>query len=733
MQVTEIWISGECHEKVKTHTSAIKHTCVYVFFINAYIMRYLLTLAILLAYIGANAQEILGTVTDKKKEPITNASVSVKQGGILKGGTLTDIDGKYSIKPLDPGYYDVTVSYLGYQTTTITRVVVTANEKTGLNFTLDQDSDDGSKSLKCVVIKSYKKPLVDRYKTNTILTAEEIKTKPTTQTVDLVALTPGIYQSQRGGPVNSDGGRATANLYVIDGVQVQGATGIDMAQGATQQLYSSGIPANYSDATSAAKPVYLNPSDESYKKVQHNDFMTVKSTPMSTMSVDVDRASYTNIRRFLNDNQKPPADAVRVEEMVNYFDYEYAQPKGDDPVAFTTQLTECPWNKQHKLLHIGLQAKTINSASLPASNLVFLIDVSGSMMEADKLPLVQQGLNMLVDQLRGQDRISLVVYAGNAGLVLPATAGNKKADIKNAINALVAGGSTAGGAGIQLAYKIAANNFIKGGNNRVILCTDGDFNVGVSSNNELEALITKKRETGIFLTCLGFGIGNYKDDRMEMLADKGNGNYNYIDNLQEANKTLVHEFGGTIFTVAKDVKCQIEFNPSLVEGYKLIGYENRLLNTEDFKDDKKDAGDMGSGHTVTIMYEIIPNIGENCDVRPVNELKYQAATPAAPLYSSELATIKLRYKKPDDSVSKEMSHIINNSMVAFADASDNARYAASVAMFGLILRADNSKGTAAYDEVLKIAAGCNEKDEYRREFAALVKAAARIDGQLTAK
>ena len=654
-------------------------------------MRTSITLAILLALsLGANAQEISGTVTDKRtKEPVVNASVSVTQGSIVKGGTITDFDGKYSIKPLDTGFYEVAVSYLGYQTTKQVKVHVTAGTTTGVNFALEPES--GKTTLKCMVVKEYKKPLVDKYKTSTVIT-------------------PG-YQSQR----------AAGNLYIIDGVQVQGRTGINMAQGATEQIavLSSGIPANY--------------GDESYKKIEQNDFKNVKSSPVSTMSVDVDRASYTNIRRFINAGQKPPVDAVRVEEMINYFEYNYPQPSGNDPVAFNTQLTTCPWNKDHLILHVGLQARTVNTDALPASNLVFLIDVSGSMDSYDKLPLLQQGLNMLVDKLRAQDKVSLVVYAGNAGLVLPATSGAEKAKIKHAINALSAGGSTAGGAGIQLAYNIARNNFVKDGNNRVILCTDGDFNVGVSSNNELEDMIVKERASGVFLTCLGFGTGNYQDDRMEMLADKGNGNYNYIDNLDEAHKTLVSEFGGTIFTVAKDVKCQVEFNPVAVSSYRLIGYENRLLNTEDFKDDKKDAGDMGSGHTVTVMYEIVPAGSLHDENRPVDELRYQYAMTTAATGNNELATIKLRYKQPADSVSKQMDHIIANNVIPFAVAGDNVRFASAVAMFGMLLREDKKAGSANYNDVLAIVNSGKKEDKYRKEFAELVKAQAALVGKLSAK
>ncbi|MGZ4156583.1 MAG: YfbK domain-containing protein, partial [Bacteroidia bacterium] len=329
---------------------------------------------------------------------------------------------------------------------------------------------------------------------------------------------------------------------------------------------------------------------EEYGKINDNEFKEAKRNPLSTFSIDVDRASYSNVRRFITQGSLPPADAVRVEEMINYFSYNYPQPEGDAPFSITTEYTECPWNKKHNLIHIGMQGKQVKLDNMPANNLVFLIDVSGSMDSPDKLPLLKSGLRLLVEQMRPQDKIAIVVYAGNAGTVLPSTSGNNKDKIIEALDNLEAGGSTAGGEGIILAYKTAKENFLTNGNNRVILATDGDFNVGVSSDGELTRMIEKKREDGIFLTVLGFGTGNIKDSKMEQLADKGNGNYAYVDNLLEAKKVLVKEMGGTLLTIAKDVKLQIEFNPSKVKGYRLVGYENRLLNNEDFNDDKKDAG-----------------------------------------------------------------------------------------------------------------------------------------------
>jgi len=479
----------------------------------------------------------------------------------------------------------------------------------------------------------------------------------------------------------------------------------------------------YQWAEAPPPPAYYNPSTESYKKDPENDFMNVKANPLSTMSVDVDRASYSNVRRFLNRGQMPPADAVRVEELINYFDYDYAQPAGSAPIAIHTELTDCPWQKDHKLLRVGMQARKVKTDNLPASNLVFLVDISGSMNEPDKLPLLVAGMKLLVQNLRAIDKVAIVTYAGAAGLVLPPTHGDNKQAILDALDKLQAGGSTAGGAGIQLAYKVAQENFIKGGNNRVLLATDGDFNVGVSNENDLERLIEQKRGTGIFLTCLGFGTGNYKDSKMELLADKGNGNYSYIDNIQEAQKTLVSEFGGTLFTIAKDVKAQIEFNPGKVQAYRLVGYENRLLNEEDFKDDKKDAGDMGSGHTVTIIYEIIPVGVRSAYVRETNDLKYQHTGNES--YSEDLATIKFRYKQPDGDKSKEIVHTIADRTTRLANASENTRFAASVAMMGMLLKESKYKGTSRYDDVIAMAEAARsfDKEGYRAEFVRLARAA----------
>ena len=476
--------------------------------------------------------------------------------------------------------------------------------------------------------------------------------------------------------------------------------------------------------------IYLqheNFNTEDYDHIQENGFHKVSNDPLSTFSIDVDAASYTNVRRFLIGGQLPPAGAVRTEELINYFKYNYPQPTDKHPFSITTEMSACPWNTNHKLVMIGLQGKNIPVENLPPSNLVFLIDVSGSMMSENKLPLVKSSLKMLTDQLREKDNISIVVYAGSAGLVLPSTSGSDKMKIKTAIDALEAGGSTAGGEGIQLAYKIAKQNFLKNGNNRVILCTDGDFNVGTSSNDELVRMIEKERESGVYLTVLGYGMGNYKDSKMQQLANKGNGNHAYIDGISEAKKVLINEFGGTLFTIAKDVKLQLEFNPAKVAGYRLIGYENRMLNKEDFNDDKKDAGELGSGHTVTALYEIIPFGIKSSFLKEVDQLKYQKnkVQEKASVFSNELFTVKFRYKEPTKNTSELIVHAVQDKRKSFNETSNNFRFATAVAGFGMLLRQSEFKGTNTYNNILQMAndATGDDKEGYRKEFITLVKKA----------
>ena len=469
---------------------------------------------------------------------------------------------------------------------------------------------------------------------------------------------------------------------------------------------------------------YFNTED--YDGITENRFLAVKDNPLSTFSIDVDAASYSNVRRFLNSGQLPPAGAVRIEEMINYFHYDYPQPTGDKPFSIHTELSEAPWNKDHRLVLVSLQGKKIETENIPASNLVFLIDVSGSMDVENKLPLVKQSMKLLTDQLREKDKVAIVVYAGNAGLVLPATSGANIQTIKDAIDRLDAGGSTAGGEGIKLAYKIARQNFIQSGNNRVILCTDGDFNVGVSSDADMEKLIEQERKSGVFLTVLGYGMGNYKDNKMQKLADKGNGNHAYIDDMAEAKKVLVSEFGGTLFTIAKDVKLQVEFNPAKVQAYRLIGYENRMLNKEDFNNDKKDAGELGSGHTVTALYEVIP-VGVKSDfIEKVDPLKYRFEKSNTENNNSpELMTVKFRYKDPHGEKSKLIEHPVVDGHIALNNTSGNFRFAAAVAQFGMLLTQSEFAQQSSYNNVLALANSAigNDQEGYRKGFLQLVKKA----------
>ena len=497
-----------------------------------------------------------------------------------------------------------------------------------------------------------------------------------------------------------------------------------------------------SPVTSPPPPMSLNyvahktmpPHDfntEQYDFIEESGFKTVVDDPLSTFSIDVDTASYANVRRFLNMNQMPPKDAVRIEELLNYFSYDYPEAKGDVPFSVLTELSECPWNKEHRLLHIGIKGKEIKTENLPRTNLVFLLDVSGSMSSPDKLPLLKRGFKLLTKQLRGKDRVAIVVYAGAAGIVLPSTPGSNKAAILSAIEKLQSGGSTAGAQGIQQAYKVAKENFIRNGNNRVILATDGDFNVGMSSDGELVRLIEEKRNDGIFLTVLGFGTGNIKDSKMEKLADKGNGNYAYIDNLLEAKKVLIKEMGSTLFTIAKDVKIQTEFNPAKVRAYRLIGYENRILNKEDFDDDKKDAGELGAGHTVTALYEMIP-AGSEENVSRSDDLKYQESTiKKEALASDEIMTLKLRYKLPAEDQSRRIVHPVKEKYLSSDETSDNFKFSAAVAEFGMVLRDSKFKGNSSYSNIIKLAKASKGKDDegYRAEFIRLAEQAELLDSE----
>lgn len=492
-------------------------------------------------------------------------------------------------------------------------------------------------------------------------------------------------------------------------------------------------------ATTSASPT-AEPQEykgtESYSHTDENPFIEVSRAPLSTFSIDVDTASYSNTRRFINDRQLPPKDAVRIEELINYFSYDYPQPVGDAPFSVTAEVSEAPWNKAHRLVHIGLQGKKISMEQMPPANLVFLLDVSGSMNEPLKLPLLKSALKMLVEQLSARDRVAIVVYAGESGLVLPSTPGDRKGEIISALDRLEAGGSTNGGAGIQLAYQLAQQNFIKNGSNRVILATDGDFNVGVTNEGDLVSLIEEKRASGVFLSVLGFGTGNVKDSTMEKLADKGNGNYAYIDTLAEARKVLGEQIGGTLYTIAKDVKIQVEFNPKQAAAYRLIGYENRLLNDRDFNDDTKDAGDIGAGHTVTALYEVVP-YGQKFENAGVDDLKYQqpAQGEASQMADSrELMNIKLRYKEPTASLSKLLNIGLADTGNKLPSASDNFKFASAVAEFGMLLRASRYKADANYVDVLQLARSAIGTDlqGYRTDFIKMVETARTLSPQRAA-
>lgn len=615
--------------------------------------------------IVAFAQEktITGIVSDNLG-PLPGANVVVK--GTTRG-TQTDFDGKYSIKAKEGE--TLVFSFTGYNSKS-----VKITKATTINVVLD-----GTATLSEVVVIS------DGYLRGTNKEPKKVK-----------GVVPGI--------------QVAANS---ESIRIRGISSMKQEDRISNPIYPS-----------KSDTVVPNVNDEDYGTFVENVFESPKSSPLSTFSIDVDNASYTNIRRFINNGQKVPKDAVRVEEMMNFFKYNYPEPKGEHPFSINTEYSECPWNTNNKLVRIGLQGKNIDDEKLPASNLVFLIDVSGSMFSENKLPLLKQSMKVLVNQLRAEDKVSIVVYAGAAGLVLPPTSGDKKMTIIDALEKLSAGGSTAGGAGIQLAYKTAKENFIKNGNNRVVLATDGDFNVGASSDNDMQRLIEEERKSGVFLTCLGFGMGNYKDSKMETLANKGNGNYAYIDNIQEANRFLGKEFKGSMFAIAKDVKIQIEFNPAHVQAYRLIGYENRKLRPEDFKNDAIDAGELGSGHTVTALYEIIPVNTKSKFFTPTDELKYTKTEPSATNLTNELATIKFRYKKPDGEKSIEMVEVIKNNVLSLEQTSEDFKFCASVAWFGLKLRDSELVSNKSISDIKNLTKNNikNDNEGYKAEFIRLMEA-----------
>jgi Ca-activated chloride channel family protein len=642
---------------------------------------------LLTALVRAQSGGIAGVVRDTSGGVMPGVTVEATSPALIEKtrSVVTDSNGRYQIRALPVGTYTVTFSVAGFQRVERPDVAVTADFTAVVNA--------------------------------------EMKVGQVTEVLTVVGEAPVVD--------------------VSNARMVQVFSGSDIASLPTQRSPSSlSLDGVLAERYSAGRPSFnahgaAVPNTESYAGVVENVFRRVGEDPLSTFSIDVDTASYANVRRFLNDGALPPAAAVRVEEMINYFRFEYSQPKGNVPFSITTELTESPWNPKHRLALIGLQGREVAQADSAARNLVFLIDVSGSMDSPDKLPLVRNAMRMLVDVLEPRDRVAIVVYAGSSGLMLPSTTGDRKAEIHAAIARLHAGGSTNGGAGIQLAYRAARDHFIKGGVNRVVLATDGDFNVGVTSHDALVRLIEEERESGIFLSVLGVGTGNLKDRTMEMLADKGNGNYAYLDSLQEARKVLVREAGATLVTIAKDVKIQIEFNPVTVSAYRLIGYENRLLAAEDFNDDRKDAGEIGSGHSVTALYEIVP-VGAAIPDPSVDPLKYQqtpaVARVAAPSsFPDELMTVKLRYKAPDGDTSRLLTAVVRNKPQPM---SANVGFASAVAEFGMLLRGSKYHADGSFDGVVARARKFRGSDAegYRAEFVALAELATSLKSlQLTAQ
>lgn len=669
-------------------------------------MTFIQTLFVVATMLFANptkpvVNNLSGKVTDSKSgEVLIFATVKVFQAGKFIQGTETDIDGNYFFSAPPVGLIDIEVQYVGYEAIMIKNFEIKPEKDHRLDFKMNIDNN----ILNEVQIVAYKVPLVeiDNTSQGTTITAEKIRTLPT-KSVDAITTTVAGVSSSTGAEISVRGSRSNETVYFLDGVRVNG-----------NLIPQSEISNN-------------TPNTESYTKINENQFKFVTDEPLSTFALDVDRAAYSNVRRMLNYGQLPPADAVRIEEMINYFQYNYPAPKDKDIIGVTTNFTDCPWNKELKLLHVGVQSKKMDVKKMPLSNIVFLIDVSGSMSDDNKLPLVIASCKILLEQLRPDDKVAIVTYAGHAGVALQSTKASEKAKIIAALDGLESGGSTAGAQGIITAYQIAKENFITKGNNRVILATDGDFNVGISDNQSLEKLIEEKRSTGIFLSVLGYGMGNYQDDKMQILADKGNGNHAYIDNMQEANKVLHNEFGGTMYTIAKDVKFQIEFNPATVSYYRLVGYENRMLNKEDFNNDAKDGGELGLGHQMTAIYEIGTTASAADGMLSVDPLKYQSNSNKDKNLGNldELATIKFRYKEPDADKSKKWEQVIKNTLVSQSELNDDVRFAIAVAYGGLLLRDGQTLSSKSFAPMIDMATAAKGKDDdgYRNEFIKLMRVA----------
>ena len=680
--------------------------------------------------IQAQTKTITGTVNDHNGIPLPGVNVVIHR---TAKGTQTDFDGNYSIEAKKG--QTLVFAYVGMKTQNIK-----VGKSSIINVTMVEDMTQ----LDEVVVTAQsirKQKMVLGYAVSSVSSKHILKGQ-----------TNGVYVNTNSGQTGNSvkirsisSINANEPLFVLNGkviskekinnIKHKKIKNIELLKDETATaLYGERGKNGVIIISTRGKKKNTDVSiindflNESYTTIKENDFESTSSSPLSTFSIDVDKASYSNIRRMINNGQRIPKDAVKIEEMINYFNYNYPQPIDEHPFSITTEITQTPWHQKTKLVRIGLQGKTIETKNLPPSNLTFLIDVSGSMGDQNKLPLLKSAFKLLVNQLRAKDTVSIVVYAGAAGVVLEPTSGSDKNIIIEALNNLEAGGSTAGGQGIELAYKLAEKYFVINGNNRVILATDGDFNVGASSDSDMESLIENKRKSGVFLSVLGFGYGNYKDSKLETLADKGNGNHAYIDTMQEAQKVFGKEFGGTLHTIAKDVKIQIEFNPHKVQAYRLIGYENRLLNDEDFIDDSKDAGELGSGHTVTALYEIIPKgIKTDYMISQSKELKY-TKTSNTDTFKNELFTVKFRYKKPNGKKSIEIVKVQNDTI---NNPSSNMNFVSAVALFGMQLRQSKYYNNTSIDKVIELANSGkeNDPDGYKSEFIRLVNSYKTIESE----
>lgn len=697
---------------------------------------------LLIPLLAKETGTLKGTVTDENGDLIPYANIVIQ--GTTFSTTCSD-KGEYEIKGITPGTYTIVCQMACYETKEITEVKILAKKIYTLHFKLNKNySQVNDRSLKA------KEELVKKDKASASKSsyADQMKDVSVSSVDDVIAQSAGV--TQKDGQLFVRGGRANEVKFTIDGMSVSDSNNNTQSTNARYSMNMDFAPlpkekktiinntynSHYYYGESHCPPYYQKRyyyppryNTEEYKAINPYPFKYAIAEPLSTFSIDVDTATYSNVRRMLNQGYLPQSSYVRIEEMINYFSYSYPEPKDNEPISISYEMGVCPWNIDHDIVKVGLKGKTVSYEDAPEANLVFLIDVSGSMSDPNKLPLVKQSLKMLVNQMRAKDQIGIVTYASQASIKLESTPVSKRQVILDAIDELYSGGSTAGGDGIKMAYDIASEHFDKKKNNRIMLCTDGDFNVGAQSNEDMEALITKKRESGVFLSVLGFGMGNYKDSKMEILADKGNGNYYYIDDLIEAKRVLVTEMSGTLNTIAKDVKIQIEFNPAKVRAYRLIGYENRELKNEDFKNDKIDAGEMGAGQTVTVLYEIVRNNSNEKDPN-AEELKYQEIKYSEEaLKSNDIATMKFRYKDPDGTVSKEMSQIFYEYNTYLY--SKELNFACSVAGFGMMLQKSKFKETLTWDKIKKLAKQSIGKDPegYRREFISLIEKAELLDKQ----